>query len=114
MAGGLHLEFLVAVRVGLHGLADERGQFQLLLFQRGPELRGQDYGRQGQRGLFLLAHPRLLLADVAVDPAGVGHVLGRGWMRAAVRQSVSLLFKLVHKEGGTKVGNWSWICLISK
>lgn len=74
-AGKLHLEFLVAVCVGLHGLQDEWRKLQLLLLQRRPELRGQDDGGQGQRRLLLLAQPRLLLTDVTVDPARVGHVL---------------------------------------
>lgn len=78
-----HLELLVAVRVGLHGLAHHRGELQLLLLQRGPELGGQDDGRQGEGRLLLGAQPRLLLLDVAVDPPRVGHVLrgggGVGW-----------------------------------
>lgn len=73
-----HLELLVAVRVGLHGLAHHRGELQLLLLQRGPELGGQDDGRQGEGRLLLGAQPRLLLLDVAVDPPRVGHVLGVG------------------------------------
>lgn len=70
-----HLEFLVAVCVGLHGLTDERRELQLLLLQLRPELRGQDDGGQGERRLLLLAQPRFLLANVAVDPARVRHVL---------------------------------------
>lgn len=71
----IHLELLVAVCVSLHGLADHRGELQLLLLQRRPELGGEDDGGQGQRRLLLLAQLGLLLADVTVDPTGVRHVL---------------------------------------
>lgn len=71
----MHLELLVAVRVRLHGLAHDRRQLQLLLLQLRPELGGEDDGGEGERRLLLLAEPRLLLTDVTVDPARVGHVL---------------------------------------
>lgn len=74
-AGELHLEFLVAVRVGLHGLRDEGRELQLLLLQWRPELRRQDDGWQGERRLLPLAQLRLLLADVTVDPPRVCHIL---------------------------------------
>lgn len=83
-----HLELLVAVRVGLHGLAHHRGELQFLLLQRGPELGGQDDGRQGEGRLLLGAQPRLLLLDVAVDPPRVGHVLrGEGGAGGGVTPS---------------------------
>lgn len=64
----IYLQLLVAVRVGLHGLDDQRRELQLLLLQWRPELGGQNEGRERQRGLLLLAQLRLLLADVGVDP----------------------------------------------
>lgn len=76
--------------VGLHGLADERRQLQLFLFQWRPELGGQDDGGQGQRGLLFLTQPRLFLTNVAVDPPGVGHVLDR--QKTGIRRLMESLF----------------------